>query len=108
MKNINKKELHQLFAKIKQDNNNFSEFYEKSKKLIYAIAFSILKNKEDSEDVMQKVFLKIWKINKDQLPSQNESSWLYSVTKNEVLNYIRNKKPTYNLENIYYIGVEDF
>ena len=25
MKNINKKELHQLFAKIKQDNNNFSD-----------------------------------------------------------------------------------
>ena len=34
MKNINKKELHQLFAKIKQDNNNFSEFYEKSKKFV--------------------------------------------------------------------------
>ena len=73
MKNINKKELHQLFINIKQNKDNFNEFYEKINNLVYSIAFSILKNKEDSEDVLQKVFIKIWNINKDCLPSCNEA-----------------------------------
>ena len=106
MVNVNKKELHQLFINIKQNKNNFNEFYEKSNNLVYSIAFSILKNKDDSEDVMQKVFIKIWNINKDCLPSCNEATWLYSVTKNETLNYIRRKKPTLTLDDIYSIGYE--
>lgn len=41
MVNVNKKELHQLFINIKQNKNNFNEFYEKSNNLVYSIAFSI-------------------------------------------------------------------
>ena len=34
MKNINKKELHQLFINIKQNKDNFKEFYERSNNLV--------------------------------------------------------------------------
>ena len=87
---INVKELKNLFAKIKNNNNTaFEEFYTKYNKLIYKIAFSILKNKSDAEDVMQLVFEKIYSMDKENLPTKNETSWIYSVTKIDQENYNR-------------------
>lgn len=108
MKNINKVELHEIFQELKNNKDNrFNELYSKYNKLVYSIAFSILKNKENSEDIMQKVFSKIWELDKEKLPTNNEASWLYSITKNETLNYLRANKNTLNLEEIYYISSED-
>ena len=90
MDKIKKQELHEIFQKAKQgEANALNELHEKYHKLFYSIAFSILKNKEDSEDVVQIVFLKIFQTDKDKLPTANEASWLYSLTKNETLNYLR-------------------
>lgn len=108
MKSINKVELHEIFKELENNkNNNFNELYAQYSNLIYRIAFSILKNKENSEDVMQKVFLKIWKMDENNLPTNNEASWLYSITKNEALNYIRANKNTLNIEELYYVSCED-
>lgn len=109
MKNIEKEELHQIFSKLKVNKQEelFNQLYNKYQKLVYAIAFSILKNKHDSEEIMQQVFLKIWQMEKEKLPVANEASWLYSVTKNEAINFIKNKKEELNIENVYYISSEN-
>lgn len=107
MKEINQQELHSLFQDITNKNEaEFNQLYEKYHILIYRIAFSILKNKEDSEDVEQKVFLKIWQIEQEKLPTSNEASWLYAVTKNEALNYLKNQKQEMDIDDIYYITDE--
>ena len=47
MKNINKKELHQIFTNLRNNKDkSFNELYEKYNKLIYAIAFAMLKTKK--------------------------------------------------------------
>lgn len=107
MKSINKEELHEIFDKLKDEKKEFEKLYEQYGNLVYKIAFSIVKNREQSEDIKQIVFLKIWKIEKDKLPARNEASWLYSITKNETLNYIKKQKDTISLDDIYYITVED-
>lgn len=107
MKSINKEELHEIFDKLKDDKKEFEKLYEQYGNLVYRIAFSIVKNREQSEDIKQIVFLKIWKIEKDKLPARNEASWLYSTTKNETLNYIKKQKDTISLDDIYYITVDD-
>ncbi len=108
MKSINKQELHLIFQEIKQGNyNKLDDLHCKYNKLIYNIAFSILKNRENSEDIVQIVFMKIFQMDKNKLPTTNESTWLYSLTKNETLNYLRNKKQEVNLDEIYYITEED-
>lgn len=108
MKKIDEKELHQIFEDLKQNKEkSFNELYEKYNKLIYCIAFSILKNKENSEDIVQIVFTKIYKLEKEKLPTSNEASWLYSLTKNESLNYIRKQKNDISLDDIDYITYED-
>ena len=99
---IDEKELNELFKEIKNNNKiAFEKLYGRYNKLVYGIAFSILKNKQDTEDMVQNVFTKIYSIDKNKLPSSNEASWLYSVTKNETINYLKNKKNNIDLDSIY-------
>ena len=93
MGKIKEKELKELFIEIKNNNKiAFEKLYSKYNKTVYGIAFSILKNKPDSEDVVQTVFTKIYTLEKDKLPKDKIGSWLYSVTKNETLLLLRKKR----------------
>lgn len=104
MKKIDKVELRKLFVEMK-DNNTvaFERLYGAYNKLVYGIAFSIVKNKQDAEDIVQIVFTKIYSTDKGKLPSKNEASWLYSITKNETINFLKKRKNDINLEDIYEI-----
>ena len=105
---MKKQDLHIIFQDLQHgDSSKLNNLYNEYNRLIYGIAFSILKNKEDSEDIVQIVFLKIFQIDKSKLPTNNEASWLYSLTKNETLNYLRKKKKELNLDEFYYISEED-
>ena len=106
MEKINVRELKELFIEIKYGNKiAFEKLYNNYNKLIYSIAYSILKNKQDAEDVVQIVFEKLYLIDKEKLPNRNESSWLYSITKNETLNYLKRNKNNIDLDSIY--NIED-
>ena len=74
--------------------------------MIYGIVFSILKNKENSEDVVQNVLIKIFSLDKSKFPDRGRLSWLYTVSKNEALNYLRKNKQFVNIEEIYEIKEE--
>ena len=105
---IDDKELNELFIELKHNNKiAFEKLYAKYNKLVYGVAFSILKNKEDSEDVVQIVFSKLYKIDKSKLPSNKEASWLYTLTKNETISFLRKKNNDINLESIYEIEDKD-
>lgn len=108
MKDINKKELHSIFNGIINNNTDkFNELYNNYYFLVEAISFSILKNKEESQDITQEVFTKIYELPKAQLPTNNESTWIYSVTKNEALNYLKKNKDTINLDEVYCVAKDD-
>ena len=102
---MNKKEklkLKVLLKKIKNGNKEaIEELYRNYNKMTYGIAFSILKNKEDSEDVVQIVFAKLYVLDKEKFPKEKEATWLYSVTKNEALAILKSKHDNISLENIY-------
>ena len=73
---MNKQELHDIFFKLRAgDTSQFELLYKNYKSLVYKIAFSILKNKEASEDVTQTVFTKIYSLKKEKLPSSKEATW---------------------------------
>ena len=108
MKNIDEKELHEIFDKMrKEDKKSYEELYKKYYKLVYNIAFSILKNKENAEDISQNVFIKIGNLKKEKLPKSYEASWLYTVTKNECISLFRKTKETLTIEDIKNENLED-
>ena len=100
MKKIDEKELHELFEKMRQtDLKAYEELYKKYYNLVHNIAFSILKNYENAEDIAQNVFVKIGNLEQEKLPKNYEASWLYTVTKNECISFIRKNKETSSIEN---------
>ena len=102
MKNHEKEELKAIFNELRNGNKEAIEsLYKKYDKMIYGIAFSILKNKDDSEDIIQTVFSKLYTIDQDKLPNDKEATWLYTVTKNEALQLLRKKGDAYDLEKVY-------
>lgn len=102
MGKLNEGELKELFVEIKHNNKiAFEKLYNRYNKLVYGIAFSILKNKEDSEDVVQTVFSKLYILEKDKLPTDKIGTWLYTVTKNEALLLLRKNNNDVNLDTIY-------
>lgn len=102
---IDDKNLEKIFFAISQDKiHGIEELYSKCKKIVYSIAFTITKNKTDSEDIMQIVFAKIYEMDKNKFPIKKQTSWLYSVTKNETINYIKKNKKYNPIEDIYEIS----
>ena len=104
MKKVNEDELKELFIEIKHNNSiAFEKLYNRYNKLVYGIAFSILKDKQDSDDIVQSIFTKVYFMDKRKLPDKNEASWLYSTTKNETINYLKKKNNNINLDSMYEI-----
>lgn len=102
MKIQERNKINELFEELKNGNKEvLEEIYNKYHKTIYGIAFSILKNKDDSEDIVQSVFIKIHTLDNSKLPKENVSSWLYTLTKNEALQFLRKQKSNIDLDSIY-------
>lgn len=55
---------------------------------------------------MQNVLIKIFSLDKSKFPDRGSLSWLYTVSKNEALNYLRKNKQFVNIEEIYEIKEE--
>ena len=108
MKKINEEELREIFKKIKNnESDGIDLLYEKYNKLVYGVAFSILKNKENSEDVTQEVFSKLLKLDKNLFPEHGEASWLYTVAKNETIQFLRKYKATLDIDELYTLESEN-
>lgn len=104
MKNINKEELHILFEGIRNNNKtSFNTLYEKYKGLVYGVSFTICKNNEIADEVTQNVFFKIWRLSEEKLPTSCEASWLYAISKNETIDYLRKSTSYVDIDSIYNI-----
>ena len=102
MDNINKEELHNIFQKIRNgDNEGIEELFVKYKKIVKDISFCIVKDINIVDEVVQLFFLKIMQIDKNKLPSTNELSWIYTVTKNQTIDFLRKQHKDIDIDLIY-------
>lgn len=67
----------------------FRRVFESYKKLVYTVAFSFMKNSQDSNDVMQDVFFKLYECMDELTGDDAYRRWLISVTANTCKNYLR-------------------
>jgi RNA polymerase sigma-70 factor (ECF subfamily) len=61
---------------------------------VHAFALGFIKNEADAEDVVQAVFIKLWTKRTLMRTVQNMDTYLYTVTKNTVLNQLASRKAT--------------
>ena len=81
-----------LFARISQgDEEAFTIVYNKYHKLIYVLAYRYLMSVEMAEDVVQHVFTRLWEYRSELCVNISLKNYLFTMTKNHVLNLIRNE-----------------
>lgn len=79
--------------KIKAGNQaSFRWLVDKHQHLVFVTAMGFVHVKEDAEDLVQEVFVKVYR-NIDQFSGDSEfSTWLYRITVNTCINFVNRKK----------------
>ncbi len=70
----------------------FQELVERYQRKVYSICYGMLKNKQDSLDVSQEVFIKVYKYLDNFNYNSSFYTWLYRITVNKCIDYIRKQK----------------
>lgn len=87
-----------LFLLIKKrDKEAFTAVYQKYHGYLYMLAFKYLKSTEMAEDAVQHIFVKLWETSKNIDIEINLKNYLYTMTKNYILNQFRNNRESISL-----------
>jgi RNA polymerase sigma-70 factor (family 1) len=74
------------------DDLAYKAIYDRYWQLLYRHARYMLKNDEDAKDVIQEVFTDLWQRSNEQLVNFTLSAYLYTTTRNKILNIIKHLK----------------
>ena len=79
-----------ILQKISQgDKNAFKVLYDTFSPLVFRVALHLLKNKEQSEDIVQEIFIKLWSVRKT-LPNVGSiENYLFIATRNTIFTYLK-------------------
>lgn len=76
----------------KGDRKAFRELFERHHKRAYAVAYGVLKNKQDALDVVQEAFVKVHKHLESFQGSSSFYTWLYRIVMNLAIDQLRRRK----------------
>ena len=76
------------------DRDALTPLYRQTSAAVYGFALSILKNKQDAEDVLQDAYLRIWNAAGSYTPGGKPLAWILTVTRNLALMRIRERSRT--------------
>ena len=91
----------QLIANARAGNTDaFERLVERYQKKIYGIAYSMVFDRDEADDITQAVFITLWKSLKNIKDTGKFKTWLYRTTVNKSIDALRSRKRsrTYDLE----------
>lgn len=77
---------------MKMTQDLFLEIYDKYKNTVYSVIFNYVKNVEDTADLQQEVFIKLFNNQTEYENDEHIKAWLIRVSANMSKNHLRNKK----------------
>lgn len=84
---------YKLIQKVaRKDSQAFRKLVEHHQSRVVALAYRFARNRQDAEDIGQEVFLNIWKKAGKFRGDSDISTWIYRITVNTALNYLRSRK----------------
>ncbi len=84
-------DIHLIKAFKKGDAEAFKLLFDQYHERLYAFLFSMLRSKEDAEEIVQETFIKIWESRAYFLEDYPFEALLFKIAKNTSLNYSRKK-----------------
>ena len=82
------------------DDSAYSELMRRHYKGVVNYIYRFTHVQENSEDLAQEVFMRIYKSAKNYEPEAKFSTWLYKIATNVCLTNVKKKKPDYSLDEI--------
>ena len=89
-----------LVARIRAgDEHAMSELYDRYSKVVYAVALRALQDAAGAEDVLQDVFLQLWR-NPDAFDASRGSlaAWLAVIARHRAIDRVRKRRPETDIE----------
>lgn len=89
---VKSKDLKKKLRRLKKgDKKAFDLIFYLYYKKIYYFCVKYFYSKEDSEEIVQEIFVKIWMNRSSIDPEKNFEQYIYAIAKNYIINDIRNK-----------------
>lgn len=85
----------------------FNDLYKQYYKLVFRLAFRFVNNHESAADISQDVFIYLYENLVKNAKIKNEKAWIYKVTSNLSLAYIRKNKRTVKIKKEVQIEIKD-
>ncbi len=98
-----------LVARIRAgDQQAMSELYDRYSKVVYAVALRVLQDAAGAEDVLQDVFLQLWR-KPDAFDASRGSlaAWLAVITRHRSIDRLRQRRPETDIEECVIAGGPD-
>ncbi|MFQ3675884.1 MAG: sigma-70 family RNA polymerase sigma factor [Endomicrobiia bacterium] len=86
--------IHQFFQ---GDITSFEQLVDRYQNYVYGTVMRLVMNKEDAEDLVQEIFIKAYSLLKDYNLKYEFKSWLYKVSINYTIDFLRKKKSDNNV-----------
>jgi len=84
------------------DEQAFAELFRQYKNLVYKTAYLMLGDPDEAEDVLQEVFVQVYKFLDAYDPGRGAfTTWLYRITVNRCLNWRRKRRPSLPLDRVH-------
>lgn len=77
---------------LRGNKEEFRKFYDLYSARIYSTALSYLKSREDAEEIMQDVFVQLYKSAASFKGDSKVSTWVFRITVNKSLDFLRRQK----------------
>jgi RNA polymerase sigma-70 factor (ECF subfamily) len=86
-------EREQYRAAIHGDREAFEMIIHTHSRTLFAIAYGILQNREESEDVVQDSLVKAWKTRRPVRDPEKFPAWLYAIARHRARDMVRKRRP---------------
>ena len=87
----------------------FDILYLKYFDLLYGFVFNFVKSPENTKEIVQESFIKVWVYRNHIDPEQSFKAWLYKIAKNQIIDTLREKAKEPLFEDYSnYVSNEDF
>lgn len=93
----------QLLGRVRRgDEQAMATLYDRYSKVVYSVALRVLRDPASAEDVLQDVFLGLWRRPETFISARGSlGGWLAVVSRNRSIDTLRRKRPSEPVEEVY-------
>jgi RNA polymerase sigma-70 factor (ECF subfamily) len=83
------------------DEQAMAALYDRYSKIVYSVALRVLRDTAAAEDVMQEIFMQIWRTPGSFVATKGSlGGWLAVVARNRAIDALRRKRPSEDIEDV--------